>query len=61
MFFAAFALLFISKLRFPKTRSTSEITQSEVRSALNQMANDKAVGPDQISIEKLKAGGSTIH
>ena len=37
------------------------ITQSEVRSALQQMANDKAVGPDGISVEELKAGGSTIH
>ena len=37
------------------------VTISEVRHALSKMANDKAVGPDGVAIEALKAGGSIVH
>ena len=38
-----------------------DVSLSEVRSALSQMANDKAEGPDGISIEQLKAGGHLVQ
>jgi hypothetical protein len=37
------------------------ITKTEVRYALTQMSNDKAVGPDGISTESLKAGGEILY
>ena len=37
-----------------------EVTQSEVRHALNRMPNWKASGPDGISVETLKAGGASL-
>ena len=43
------------------TNDVPEVTLSEVRSALSQMSNDKAVGPDRISIEALKAGNTIIY
>ena len=41
--------------------SNPGVTTNEVRSALSQMSNDKAVGPDRISTEALKAGNTIIH
>ena len=38
-----------------------DVSSSEVRSALNRMSNDKAIGADKVSIEALKAGGKVIH
>ena len=46
--------------RQPPHPEIPEDSQSEVRHALNRMQNDKASGPDGISVETLKAGGASL-
>jgi hypothetical protein len=43
------------------TSELLDITSSEVRHALGNMSNDKAVGADGISVEAMKAGGAFLH
>ena len=38
-----------------------EITQAEIRNALQQMKNGKAAAKDRISTEMLKMGGPTLQ
>ena len=44
----------------PPLPEIPDVTQSEIRHALNRMPNGKASGPDGISVETLKAGGACL-